>query len=228
MDAESAEVLRGLAERWRSRADEWISQKTEERRTAEGRASLQADIEMLGRHIKALDCIHTVLAELSTVKDQLTRLQGHEDAVRVVEERLMAMRCYSEEFFVRYLRCKGDYRLPLESLPLPYGWKCHRQYRKELEGLKERMRRLEAETQEKRDLLGGGGLLQGPEERALMTQINTSMNQHQSLQVDLYQLLVNVEPIDAAAFHGKCGALIDAKMLLLEGKRMAQMAALPE
>jgi hypothetical protein len=50
------------------------------------------------------------------------------------------LNCHHEEFLVKYMLVKNNYRIPpVEALPLPYGFKCHKHYKLELDLLKARM-----------------------------------------------------------------------------------------
>jgi hypothetical protein len=60
-------------------------------------------------------------------------------------------------------------------------------------------------------------------EVGMLAQINIGLNMHQNLQVGLYRLVSNVQPINAAQFHAKCRVLLEKRLRLLERKRLAQM-----
>ena len=138
------EVLYSLTQRWKQKVDEW-AQQTEEARSGE---KLEADIQMLCRHMEALSCVQKTLGELDAMKQQLTDMlhaATPEELLESVDRELQAMRCLDEDFILKYMHVMGDYRVPPEALPVPYGLKCHRLYRKEMENMRERMHKLQAQ-----------------------------------------------------------------------------------
>ena len=228
MDAESIEVLNGLVVRWRKRATAWQEQNTEHL----DQDKLDADIAMLVRHVEGLRCITNTLHELETIRTSLVVMRHHQQQIKpivtsgdpelqAIEDEMRALHCHHEDFWVKYMMVRGDYRMPV--LPLPHGFKCHKQYKFELDLLNTRLANALAQAEQQRIHLHDNN---GPEEVKAMSELNQHLNTYQSLQASRYHLLMHVEPIDAAAFHSKCGALIERRMKYLEGKRLEQIQAL--
>lgn len=230
MDTESLEVLNGLVMRWKVKAEQWQTSSEQQR----DNDKLDSDIEMLVRHVEGLHCIKNTLSELESIRITLVGIRGTtkpQEAPTTADKELMAieqemrkMNCHNEEFLVKYMLVKDDYRTPTEALPLPYGFKCHKQYKLELDLLKVRMQNAVRQAEAQREQLRSNtALWTGPEFLSITTDINQCMNSHHSLQLSLYHLLMHVQPVNTAVFHAKCSELIDRRMKCLEAKRLDQL-----
>ena len=62
--------------------------------------------------------------------------------LEVIETEMREMKCHNEEFLIRYMQMKDDYRTPIQALPLPYGFRCHKQYVVEVDVFKTRIQQL--------------------------------------------------------------------------------------
>lgn len=256
MDAESIETLNGLVMRWRQRADRWhdMLAKAEKGQSPGGVTSmsqpemgvekLDGDIEMLVRHLEGLGSIQNTLQELDAIRNSLLTLRRMQTAkqhaeealagdleLQAIDNELRELRCNSEDFLVRYMMIKDDYRSPPESLPLPYGFKCHKQYKTDLELLKSRLQNAEREAAVHRERLRR--VMEEKEDHESSSivflanaDINAALNAQNQARSALYHLLMHVEPIDLTAFHARCGALVERRMQCLERKRREQIQQL--
>lgn len=109
-------------------------------------------------------------------------------------------------------------------MPLPFGFRCHKQYVFELDQLKTRIAQTTRQIETcHAQLLAPSS---GDPQLKLMAELNQCLTSQQNLQASLHFLLTHIEPIDAQAFHAKCSALIDRRMVCLEARRMLQIRAL--
>jgi len=158
-------------------------------------------------------------------------LQNIDTELQVIETEMREMKCHHEEFLIRYIQMKDDYRTPIQALPLPYGFSCHKRYVYEVDLLKTRIRNSMKQTevcQEKLKVYSTKDL--NDVDRLEIQKINRDLNQSitisQNLQADLFYFLTHIQPIDAEAFHMKCKELIERRLLCLESKRMHQIRLL--
>jgi hypothetical protein len=244
MDTESQQELNDLVVRWRTKAEQWQQQQGTLLHHSEGLSLLEADIEKLVRHMEGLHGIQNTLGELTQIRSTLVELldqhrasavagalaSPHDQELLAIEEAMRKLHCHPEAFLVKYMMVKDDYRAPGERLPLPNGFRCHKQYAMELELLKTRIHNAlkQAETY-RQQLLRANSTGEEPnavwtaEEARIIAEINHCMNTHNNLKASLYHLLMHVEPIDAAAFHAQCNQLIERRLSCLEAKRLAQI-----
>lgn len=244
MDPESQQALNDLVVRWRTKAEQW-QQQQQGLHHPDGLLLLEADIEKLMRHVEGLHGIQNTLGELTQIRSTLVELldqhraaaavagalvSPHDQALLAIEEAMRKLHCHPETFLVKYMMVKDDYRAPGERLPLPNGFRCHKQYAMELELLKTRIHNAlkQAETY-RQQLLRVNSNGEEPDavwtadEARIIAEINHCMNTHNNLKASLYHLLMHVEPIDAAAFHAQCNQLIERRLSCLEAKRLAQI-----
>ncbi len=128
------------------------------------------------------------------------------------------------------MQVKADYRTPPQAMPLPYGFRCHKQYIFEVDMLKTRIRHATMQAEAHRETLRAAQHPASAQTDIDFCKVTTDLNQciatQQSLQVSLYFMLTHLQPIDAAAFHTRCSALIDRRVACLEAKRMLQISRL--
>jgi hypothetical protein len=223
VDAESMHALRIVSERWRERAAEWEGMAKE--RLAEEAPKLKGDLEMLDRHIEGIQEVKNALDTFRGIKQSLDALYNgvegdDERRIRSINDELRMSLHVDYGFEMHYLRKRYDYRCPPEAFPLPHGFLCHKKYQDDIEGLKAEMQAL---------LNGANQALEGQpaaEEARPIDQVNEKMDRYHELQSKLYYLLQSMEPLNAEAFHRRCGELITEKMRLLERLRLSQIAAL--
>ena len=235
MDSESVEVLNRLVVRWRLKAEQWQTSSHDN-----DHDRLDSDIEMLVRHMEGMQSVQNTLTELERICQTLVRLRSGskklpppaaaastsaDKELLHIEQEMRKLHCHHEEFLVKYLMVKDNYRTPpSEALPLPHGFQCHKQYRLQLDLMKARMENVlrQAETA-RQELLQMQAKSLPLDFYHLTAEINQCMSTYHSLRVSLYHLLQHVEPIDTEAFHAQCSALIDRKLKCLEAKRLDQL-----
>jgi hypothetical protein len=219
VDADCMNALRIVSERWRERAAEWEGMDKE--RLAEEMPKLKGDLEMLDRHIEGMQEVKGALDTFRGIRQSLNALlDGGDDErrIRSINEELRLSLHVDHCFEMHYLQKRYDYRCPPEAFPLPHGFLCHKKYQDDVEGFKAEMKALLNEA---------NLALEGePSESGAVDQVNAKMDRYHELQGKLYHLLHYMEPLDAEAFHRRCGELISEKMRLLERMRLSQIAAL--
>ena len=149
---------------WEERAERWCSK--EKQQVMEEIPKLKEDIQMLDKHIQGMQQLTEALAGFHHLKAKLDALymealvlctkEGGDPLLKrcggmelqKIDNELRCGLHVDYSFEMQYFKKRFDYRCP--DLPLPHGFRCHKQYQKEIEEMNHLMTGLLSEAEDKR------------------------------------------------------------------------------
>lgn len=185
------EALTLLETKWKKIAEKWIQLK--EPLQKHELVELQGNLDMLQKHLSSLHAVKSLLKTLGQIRKKMVQIKLNaavpapapppieKTNTLVLEEQIKALDLrkveigkqmydmYIDEHFMSYYMASlDDYRVT--SLPLPYGFVCHKVYQTELDLLKTSI------TETKKDLNARQELLQAHQKRYITNLANSSFS----------------------------------------------------
>lgn len=238
-----------LQEKWIKILEHW--RMTRERALCQDEmVELQSNIQLLQKQLKALLSLNGLLEKMWEYERELNQLnrchqqEGNEDIKKKISglftERTamcdeMREMCIDERFLASYLEKSTDYRQQ-NTLPLPDGFMCHKEYAAELKFLKASL--CFEETGSKNEMLQSFcdlqamsqvlappppllalacktlRMLQDKKMHALMIEsINKGLDLCNGFRRRLFCLLHEIRPVNSLVFHQKCKSLLQVENL---------------